>query len=216
MEPLTFALPKGRLQDEVLDLLNKAGYATDADVGRRLVFEDRSGTLRFIMAKPADVPTYVEYGAAALGVVGLDVLREGRWDVIEPLALGVGVCRLSLAGPLSWRERNLRLQPGLRVASKYPRLTHEFFQAQSISAEIIYLNGSVELAPAVGLADLLVDMVQSGRTLVENGLAELQTILPSEAVLIVNRAAHKMQFERIEAIVDKLAAVVARRKEGVV
>lgn len=214
MEPLTFALPKGRLQDEVLALLGEAGYAIDADVGRRLVFEDRSGALRFIMAKPADVPTYVEYGAAALGVVGLDVLREGRWDVIEPLALGVGVCRLSLAGPASWRGRNLRLQPGLRVASKYPRLTHEFFQAQGISAEIIYLNGSVELAPAVGLADLLVDLVQSGRTLVENGLIELQTILPSEAVLIINRAAHKMQFERIEAIVDRLAAAVTRRKEA--
>ena len=215
MEPLTFALPKGRLQDEVLDLLAEAGYPTDADVGRRLVFEDRSGTLRFVMAKPSDVPTYVEYGAAALGAVGLDVLREGNWDVLEPLGLNVGVCRLSLAGPVEWRGRNLRLQPGLRVASKYPRLAHDYFQAQGIAAEIIYLDGSVELAPAVGLADLLVDMVQSGRTLTENGLAELQTILPSEAVLIVNRAAHTLQFARIEPIVDRLAAVVARRK-GVV
>jgi len=212
MEPLTFALPKGRLQEEVLALLSEAGYATDADVGRRLVFQDRSGELRFIMAKPSDVPTYVEYGAAALGAVGLDVLREGNWDVLEPLGLNVGVCRLSLAGPAEWRDRNLRLHSGLRVASKYPRLAHDYFQARGISAEIIYLDGSVELAPAVGLADLLVDMVQSGRTLVENGLVELQIILPSEAVLIVNRAAHKMQFARIEAIVDRLAAAVVRRK----
>ncbi len=214
MEPLTFALPKGRLQEEVLTLLAEAGYATDADVGRKLVFGDSSGTLRFIMAKPSDVPTYVEYGAAALGAVGLDVLREGRWDVLEPLGLNVGLCRLSLAGPASWRGRNLRLQPGLRVASKYPRLANEFFQAQGISAEIIYLDGSVELAPSVGLSDLLVDMVQSGRTLAENDLVELQTILPSQAMLIVNRAAHKMQFSRIEEIVSRLSAVVERRKEA--
>jgi len=214
MEPLTFALPKGRLQDEVLDLLQEAGYATDADVGRKLVFEDRGGALRFVMAKPSDVPTYVEYGAAALGVVGLDVLREGRWDVLEPLGLNVGLCRLSLAGPASWRGRNLRLQPGLRVASKYVHLAHDFFQAQGISAEIIYLDGSVELAPSVGLADLLVDMVQSGRTLAENGLVELQVIMPSEAVLVVNRAAHKMQFERIEEIITQLAAVVERRRRA--
>jgi len=214
LEPLTFALPKGRLQEEVLTLLAEAGYATDADVGRKLVFGDSSGTLRFIMAKPSDVPTYVEYGAAALGAVGLDVLREGRWDVLEPLGLNVGLCRLSLAGPASWRGRNLRLQPGLRVASKYPRLANEFFQAQGISAEIIYLDGSVELAPSVGLSDLLVDMVQSGRTLAENDLVELQTILPSQAMLIVNRAAHKMQFSRIEEIVSRLSAVVERRKEA--
>lgn len=213
MDALTFALPKGRLQDEVLDLLDEAGYPTDADVGRKLIFG--SGDLRFVMAKPADVPTYVEYGAAAMGVVGLDVLREGSWDVLEPLGLNVGICRLSLAGPQSWQGRNLRLHSNLRVASKYPNLAHRFFQAQGISAEIIYLNGSVEIAPAVGLADLLVDMVQSGRTLTENGLVELQTILPSEAILIVNRAAHKMQFARIEEIIRRLAAVVERRRRAV-
>lgn len=213
MDTLTFALPKGRLQDEVLDILAEAGFAVEGDPGRKLVLYDSTGALRFLMAKPSDVPTYVEYGAAALGVVGRDVLREGGWDVLEPLGLDAGKCRLCLAGPAEWRDRNLRLVSGLRVASKFPNLARAYFQKQGISAEVIYLSGSIELGPIVGLADLIVDLVQSGRTLRENGLVELDTILESEAMLVVNRAAHKMSFDAIQDLIQRMSAVIERRKE---
>lgn len=214
MEPLTVALPKGRMQDEVLDIFSEAGFPGESDGGRRLIFPDATGRLRFLLAKPSDVPTYVEYGAAALGIVGLDTVREGGHDLYEPLSLGIGRCRLALAGPASWRGRDLRLEPYLRVASKYPRLAQDYFQQRDLSVEIIYLSGSIELAPVVGLADLLVDLVQSGRTLRENGLVELETIMESEAVLVVNRAAQQLRSQDIRSVVDALAVVLQRRKES--
>ena len=186
----------------------------ESDGGRQLIFPDATGRLRFLLAKPSDVPTYVEYGAAALGIVGLDTVREGGHDLYEPLSLGIGRCRLSLAGPASWRGRDLRLEPYLRVASKYPRLAQDYFQQRDLSVEIIYLSGSIELAPVVGLADLLVDLVQSGRTLRENGLVELETIMESEAILVVNRATQKLRSREIRAVIDSLAGVVQRRKEA--
>ncbi len=213
MEPLTIALPKGRMQDQVLALFAAAGYPSECEDDRKLVFNDCSGRLRFLLAKPADVPTYVEYGAAALGVVGQDVLREGGQDLYEPLSLGIGRCRLALAGPPAWKERNLRLAPYLRVASKYPRLALDYFQERGLSVEVIYLSGSIELAPAVDLADLLVDLVQSGRTLRENGLIELETILESEAIVVVNHAAHKLRFDEIQELIDRLSAALERRTE---
>jgi ATP phosphoribosyltransferase len=212
MEQLTVALPKGRMQDEVLDLFRAAGYPTSADAGRKLIFSDDSGFFRFILAKPTDVPTYVEYGAADLGVAGEDVLREAVRDLYEPLGLNVGRCRLALAGPPEARTRNLRIATNLRVATKYPRLARQYFQRKGIVAEIIQLNGSIELAPAVGLADLLVDLVQSGQTLRENGLVEIETIMPSQAMLVVNRASHKLRFQAIEEVVRRLAAQVERRQ----
>jgi ATP phosphoribosyltransferase len=214
LEPLTVALPKGRMQDEILDLFSEAGYASESDGGRQLIFPDSTGRLRFLLAKPSDVPTYVEYGAAALGIAGLDTVREGGHDLYEPLSLGIGRCRLSLAGPASWRGRDLRLEPYLRVASKYPRLAQDYFQQRDLSVEIIYLSGSIELAPVVGLADLLVDLVQSGRTLRENGLVELETIMESEAILVVNRATQQLRARDIRAVVDALAAALQRRKES--
>jgi ATP phosphoribosyltransferase len=212
MEALTVALPKGRMQDEVLELFAEAGYEAESDNGRKLIFGDRDGKLRFVLAKPADVPTYVEYGAAELGVVGQDVLREGGQDLYEPLRLGLGCCRLALAGPAAWRDRNLRLTPYLRVASTFPRLTLDYFQERGLSVEVVYLSGSVELAPAVGLAELLVDLVQSGRTLKENGLVELETIMESEAILVVNRAAQKLHFRQIQEVIDRLAGALERRR----
>ncbi len=210
MGALIVALPKGRMQDEVVDLFRRAGYAIspDAASGRKLVFESDDGALRFILAKPADVPTYVEYGAADLGVAGEDVLREGGREVYEPLGLGLGKCRLVLAGPPEARTRNLRLEPNLRIATKYPRLAREYFQQQGLSVEIIYLSGSIELAPVVDLADLLVDLVQTGSTLRENGLVELETIMTSQATLIVNRASHKLQLRVINEIIARLAAQI--------
>ena len=215
MEPLTVALPKGRMQDQVLDLFRAAGYPTDqnATSSRKLIFEDASGRLRFVLAKPADVPIYVEYGAADLGVVGEDVLRESDRDLYEPLMLGLARCHLALAGPPEMRHRNLRLETGLRVASKYPRLSREFFQRQGIAAEIIPLSGSVELAPFLGLADLLVDLVETGRTLRENGLIELATIMESQATLVVNRASHKLRLKTIQELIGNLATEVARRRD---
>jgi len=213
VDPLTVALPKGRMQDEVLGIFAEAGYRTEPDAGRKLIFPDVTGRLRFLLAKPGDVPTYVEYGAAAFGIAGLDTVREGGHDLYEPLSLGVGKCHLALAGPASWLGRDLRKVPYLRVASKYPRLAQQYFQQRDLSVEIIYLSGSIELAPVVGLSDLLVDLVQSGRTLKENGLVELETLMESEAVLVVNRAVHKLRAAEIRTVVDSLADVLARRKE---
>jgi len=215
MDPLTIALPKGRMQDAALDLFASVGLgvAADAANGRRLVFADRSGSAHYVLAKPADVPTYVEYGAADLGVVGEDVLRESGRHVYEPLRLGFGRCRLMLAGPPEARDRNLRLDIGLRVASKYPHLAQTYCLEQGIPAEIIPLNGSVELAPTVGLADLLVDLVETGTTLRENGLVELDLIMHSQAVLIVNRASHKLRFGTIQDLISRIAHVVATREE---
>jgi len=212
MEPITVALPKGRMQDDILDLFGAAGYPTEGIDSRKLIFDDVTGRLRFILAKPADVPTYVEYGAAALGVAGQDVLREDARGLYEPLRLGVGKCRLVLAGPADAHHRNLRIEPNLRVATKYPHMARQYLQRQGFSAELIPLTGSIELAPAVGLADLIVDLVQTGRTLRENGLVELETIMESQAMLVVNRASHKLRFEAIQEIIRKLAAGVARRE----
>lgn len=214
MELLTVALPKGRMQEPALALFAAIGYpvSEEATSGRKLLFEDLSGRLRFILAKPADVPIYVEYGAADLGIAGEDVLRESGRDLYEPLGLGFSRCRLVLAGPPAAKERVLRLEIGLRVASKYPRLVREYFQRRGISAEIIPLSGSVELAPAVGLADLLVDLVDTGRTLRENNLVEIETIMESQAMLIVNRASHKLKFASIRELIDRLAAEVTRRQ----
>jgi ATP phosphoribosyltransferase len=141
-------------------------------------------------------------------VVGEDVLRESGCDVYEPLGLGLSRCRLVLAGPPEARERNLRMETNLRVATKYPRLALDYFQSRGISVEIMHLNGSIELAPAVGLADLLVDLVQTGRTLRENGLVVLEEIMQSQAMLIVNRASHKLRFAEVRALVEKIAAQV--------
>lgn len=214
MEALTVALPKGRMQHETLELFAAAGYpvSPEAASGRKLVFADQTGALQFVLAKPVDVPTYVEYGATDLGVVGEDVLRESNRDLYEPLGLGFGKCRLVLAGPPAARQRNLRLESTLRVASTYPRLALAYFERLGISAEIIPLSGSVELAPSVGLADLLVDLVETGRTLAENGLVQLETIMESQAVLVVNRASHKLHFQALQALIGKLSDEVARRQ----
>ncbi len=217
MGPLVVALPKGRMQDDALSLFGAIGHGCDeSSAGRKLVLPDVTGELQFILAKPSDVPIYVEYGAADLGVVGEDVLREGGREVYEPLPLGFGHCRLCLAGPASARGRNLRVESGIRVATKYPNLARAYFEGLGVSAEVIPLSGSVELGPTVGLADLLVDLVDTGRTLRENGLMELETIMASQAVLIVNHASHKLRFEAIRGLVDSLQAEVDKRQREAV
>lgn len=208
-EPLIVALPKGRLMDDALAHLERAGYGPPAkgDNGRKLILEGSDGRLRFIMAKPADVPIFVEYGAADLGIVGLDVVREAARDVYEPLTLPFGRCRLVVAGRADQPDRPLRLERSPRIATKFPRLTEAFFRARGLAPELIVMSGSVELAPLVGLADLIVDLVQTGSTLRENGLKELRVILESQAMLIANRASYRLRAGEVRSLIDALAAV---------
>jgi ATP phosphoribosyltransferase len=209
-EPLTIALPKGRLTDDALAFLARAGYAipTNGENGRKLVLDGADGRLRFIMVKPADVPVFVEYGAADVGIAGLDVVRESARDVYEPLQLPFGHCRLVVAGPADRPAGSLRLERSPRVATKFPRLTEAYFRKRGLTPEIIVMAGSVELAPLVGLADFVVDLVQTGATLRENGLTELCTILESQAVLVANRASYRLRPGEIRALIDALADVM--------
>jgi len=204
---LTLALPKGRLMEDALGFLARAGYATpvNGDGGRKLILDGADGRLRFVMVKPADVPIFVEYGAADVGIAGLDVVREAERDVYEPLRLPFGYCRLVVAGRRDRPDLPLRLERSPRVATKFPRLTEAFFRKRGVAAELIVMAGSVELAPLVGLADLIVDLVQTGATLRENGLVELRTILESQALLIANRASYRLRAGDVRALIDGLA-----------
>jgi ATP phosphoribosyltransferase len=210
-DALTLALPKGRLLDSALELLRDVGVdGIDAE-SRKLIFDVDKRGLRVLFLKPADVPSYVAYGAADLGIVGKDILLEQEPDVYEPLDLGFGFCRLVVAEPRALAERD---DPSrwswVRVATKYPRLTEAYFSGRGIQVEIVRLDGSIELAPLVGLADRIVDLVQSGETLRANGLVEVAEITRSTARLIVNRASMKTEYHRIRTLVDELKARVAR------
>jgi ATP phosphoribosyltransferase len=210
-DSLLIALPKGRMADQALDLLSAAGLPLPAGpTGRKLILHSEDGSLRYVLAKPTDVPTFVEYGAADIGVCGLDTLRESRRQVYEPLLLPFGQCRLCLAGPARAATGPLRYQSQPRVATKYPNLTEEFFRKRGVNAEIIALNGSVELAPLVGLADLIVDIIETGSTLKANGLVEQRVIMHSQAVLVVNRAAYHLKAAAIQHMLQRLRAVLQR------
>jgi ATP phosphoribosyltransferase len=224
MEPLTVALPKGRLLPPTIDLFCRLGWQCDlGNSSRHLVAtakSDSGDSLRFLLVKAADVPVYVEYGAADLGIVGQDVLWESGRDVYEPRQLAFGRCRLVLAGTPSQRGRDYRLAAGLRVATKYPRLTRAHFEQRGLSVETIPLTGSVELAPLVGLADLVVDVVETGQTLRDNGLAELEEIALCWATLIVNRVSHRLRLaetrnllERIEGMIETPAGQAPAKSE---
>ena len=208
MEPLTVALPKGRLLSPAAQLFRRLGWRCDLDNGsRQLLVSETSSTgelMRFLLVKSTDVPVYVEYGAADLGIVGQDTLWESGRDLYEPLQLGFGRCRLVLAGTPAQRERNFRLATGLRVATKYPTLTGAYFQQRGLSVELIPLSGSIELAPLVGLADLVVDVVETGRTLRENGLVELEEIAACQAILIINRVTHRLRLGEIRGLLSRL------------
>jgi ATP phosphoribosyltransferase len=216
MAPLTVALPKGRLTDDALTYLAQAGYGIPigSESSRKLVLDGADGRLRFVMAKPSDVPIFVEYGAADIGIAGLDVVREAERDVYEPLRLPFGFCRLVVAGKVGRPDRPLRLERSPRVATKFPRLTEGFFRKRGLAPEIIVMSGSVELAPIVGLADLIVDLVQTGVTLQQNGLIELQTILESQAVLLANRASYRLRATEVRELIDGLAGVTVVGREG--
>jgi ATP phosphoribosyltransferase len=209
-EQLTLALPKGRLLEPALAALREIGVDGIAADSRKLIFTEPGRGLRCLFLKPADVPAYVTYGAADLGVVGKDILLEQSPDVYEPLDLGFGFCRLVVAEPRElWERDDPSKWSWVRVATKYPRLTEEYFSARGIQVEIVRLDGSIELAPLVGLAERIVDLVQSGETLRANGLVEVAEIARSTARLIVNRASLKTGYAAVTRLIDELRAVVA-------
>ncbi len=211
---LTFALTKGRLAEKTLDLLEQIGISCDEirdKSSRKLVFVNEEQKVRFFLAKAPDVPTYVEYGVADLGVVGKDtILEEGR-RAFEVLDLGFGKCRMCVCGPVSAREL-LAHHERIRVASKYPEIARDYFYNQKFqTVDIIKLNGSVELGPIVGLSDVIVDIVETGSTLKENGLEVLEEIRPLSARMIVNQVSMRLEHERIRKIIEQLKEIVSNQ-----
>jgi ATP phosphoribosyltransferase len=202
--PIVLALPKGRLAEEAVGLLGHAGYDISSVLGesRRLVHD--CGPLRVLIVRSSDVPTYVDYGAADVGICGRDVLDEAGRDLYEPLDLGIGRCRMVIAEPAD-RPVDERSQIHLRIATKYPEITRRFVQGRGITAEVIELSGSVELAAMAGLVDRIVDLVQSGETLRQNGLVEVQTIMEVTARLVVNPARLKLRSAILSAFIERLA-----------
>jgi ATP phosphoribosyltransferase len=207
-ETLAIALSKGKMLEPALALFKRVGLAPK-DVSpdsRRLIFEHPASGTTLMIIRPSDVPTYVEYGAVDAGIVGADVLMEQATDVYEPLDLKFGSCRLAVAAPESAVKRNGRHGTRLRVATKYPNLTERYFTQQGIPIEIIKLYGSVELAPLVGLADRIVDLVSSGKTLRAHNLVVTDVIMESTARLIVNRASLKLKHKRVNGLIEALRA----------
>jgi ATP phosphoribosyltransferase len=208
---VTIALSKGKLLSPTLALFRQAGYSgyhvQDGD--RRLILEFPDHGHRILIVRPSDVPVYVEYGAADLGVVGKDVLLEQTPDVYEPVDLGLGVCKLVVAKP-NGQTPIQRLSSKLRVATKYPNMTERFFNQQGSPVELIKLYGSIELAPLVGLADRIVDLVETGKTLKANNLVEEEIIAWSSARLIVNRASLKMKHAMVTEVLTRIKKQVTK------
>ena len=207
---LTIAMPKGRIFEEAAELLRNAGYKLppEFDENRKLIIDVEEEELRFILAKPMDVPTYVEHGVADLGIAGKDVMLEEDRDVYELLDLQIAGCHLAVAG----LPRTKMSDVAPRVATKYPKVAAAYFREQGEQVEIIKLNGSIELAPMIGLSDRIVDIVSTGRTLIENGLVEYESIVDITSRLIVNPVSYRIHDERISDLVERLSKVVA--KEG--
>lgn len=198
---IVMALPKGRIFDASLSFLTGCGIPLPPDISatRKLQLESADGAYRFILVKPIDVPTYVEYGAADVGICGTDVLCELAPDVHQPLDLQFGRCRMVLAG-----KRDGRPRPSTRIATKYPHIAEQFFRQRGKAVEVIPLSGSVELAPALGLAELIVDLVETGNTLDENGLVVVEEIMQCTARLIVNRASYHTRQKEIGVLLESM------------
>lgn len=209
---LRIALPKGRMMDEALRLFEEMGSIIDpaARDSRRLILPSADGRFEFLPVKSGDVPVYVESGVADAGVVGLDVLDETEPDVLRPLDLGFGGCGLAVAGPEGAPYPAVAGGRMPRVATKYVESARRFFAGRGMQVELIRISGSVELAPLLGLSDWIVDLVQTGRTLAENGLVVLEPISRSTARLIVNRASHKLRLEEHQRLIAELAAASER------
>lgn len=215
MRYLTFALGKGRLANKTLEMFEKIGITCeemkDKDT-RKLIFVNEDLKLRFFLAKGPDVPTYVEYGAADIGIVGRDTILQEARNIYEVLDLGFGKCRMCVCGPESARDL-LQHHEQIRVATKYPKIAKDYFyNKKHQTVEIIKLNGSIELAPIVGLADVIVDIVETGSTLRENGLAVLEEVCPLSARMVVNPVSMKMEQERISKLITDLRQVMSEGK----
>ena len=210
MEYITVALAKGRLGDYAAEIFGKAGYDISCleEKGRKLIFTDEIGKIKYILVKASDVPCYVEYGAADIGIVGKDtILEEGR-SLYEVLNLNFGKCRMCVCGPESAKEKLKSRVSSLKVATKYPNIARAYFKdVKKQSPDIIKLNGSIELAPIVGLSDVIVDIVESGKTLEENGLGVLEEVCRLSARLIVNKVSMKMK-KQILPMIENLKAVI--------
>jgi ATP phosphoribosyltransferase len=201
---LRIALAKGRLYEPSVERFRLAGAEPDGDAGRRLLIPSSDPAIDFLVVKPGDVPVYVESGAADLGVTGTDVLRESNADVLEPLELGFGVCRLVVASPEAAPYPALPGGITARVATKYPRLAHAHFSAAGRPVDIIQVNGSVEVAPLLNLSHWIVDLVDTGNTLRANGLVERETILTCGAILVANRASQKLKLDAFLDLMRRL------------
>jgi ATP phosphoribosyltransferase len=209
---LTLALPKGRLLEPAIELLRELGVSAVDPESRKLIFKDPGRGLEILLLKPADIPAYVTYGAADLGIVGKDIVLEQEPDVYEPLDLGFGFCRLVVAEPRElWERDDPAKWSWVRVATKYPRLTEQYFSSRGIQVEMVRLDGSIELAPLVGLAERIVDLVQSGETLRANGLVEVAEITRSTARVIVNRASMKTEYAAVTQLIEDMRVRVAAR-----
>ncbi|WP_294784239.1 ATP phosphoribosyltransferase [uncultured Eubacterium sp.] len=211
MRYLTFALGKGRLANKTLEMFEKIGITCeemkDKDT-RKLIFVNEDLKLRFFLSKGPDVPTYVEYGAADIGIVGRDTILQEARNIYEVLDLGFGKCRMCVCGPESARDL-LQHHEQIRVATKYPKIAKDYFyNKKHQTVEIIKLNGSIELAPIVGLADVIVDIVETGSTLRENGLTVLEDVCPLSARMVVNPVSMKMEQERIGKLISDLREVI--------
>ena len=216
MSYLTIALTKGRLAKQTMKLLEQIGISceemNDPDT-RKLIFTDEARRLRFFLAKGPDVPTYVEYGAADIGVVGEDTIMEEDRKIYEVLDLGFGKCRMCVAGPES-AGKLLNGQQQIRVATKYPKIARDYFnETKNQTVEIIKLNGSIELAPIVGLSEVIVDIVETGSTLKSNGLKVLEEVCPLSARVVVNPVSMRMENERITALLRDMNEVLTREQE---
>ena len=210
---LTIALPKGRLGNKVYKLFSSIGYPCKAmeEDDRRLIIVDDENDLRYLLVKPSDVAIYVEHGAADIGVVGKDTLLEGQNDVYELLDLKLGKCHMAEAAPVGYVED---VQRALRVATKYPRIAKQFYSEQGREIDVIKLNGSIEIAPLLGLSDVIVDIVETGTTLKQNNLYVTNKFLPISARMIANQSSMRFKGERISHIASQMqTAVLAGEKE---
>ena len=217
MDYLTIDLPKGKLFSLSAELLAKIGYTAEglSDKSRKLIITNEEKKLRFIVSKTADVPTYVEYGAADIGVIGKDVLLESGKDVYELLDLGFGKCHLMMAVPKADKRDRLVDYDHTRVATKFPHIAEQFFNRHGMQMEYIELHGSIELGPIVGLSESIVDIVETGTTLKENDLEEIEHVMDASARLIANRVSFKLKFDRIYQLVVELKKVLmAGRKDA--
>ncbi|KAF0220546.1 MAG: hypothetical protein FD174_1200 [Geobacteraceae bacterium] len=204
---ITIAIPKGRILQESVDLFRKIGIDCQELLSdtRKLIFENPSQKMRYMIVRATDVPTYVEYGCADLGIVGKDTLLEQEKDLYEPLDLKFGYCRLMVAEPAELsRDDDPASWSNIRIATKYPNITERYFAGKGVQVEIIKLYGSIELAPLVGLSERIVDLVSTGETLRQNGLVEVESIAEITTRLIVNRASLKTKYKRITEIIEGL------------